>query len=800
MPDSKTRTLSLTAFALFCAACFGLAQAGAQQPVDKVEVKKTSEGNWQLLRNGQPYYINGAGCDGTFGELAAAGANSSRGWHFNESTRGLLDEAHEKGLALTVGIWLNHERHGMNYQDYDSVTKQIDTVMKAVRELKDHPAVLIWGIGNEMEGEGSNPAIWSHIEHLANLVKQEDPNHPVMTVIAEMGGRKIEAIHKLCPSVDIIGINSYGGAPSLPQRYEQLKGTKPYVVTEFGPVGTWEVPKNNIDAILEPLGHEKAAHYAKSYKAFKADTKNCLGSYAFLWGHKQEATATWFGMLLPNGKRTAAVDTMSEFWTGKKPSNSCPQIKSLTLEGSNEVDSNQVVKLKLDAFDPDNDPINVKWIVTGESTNYVTSGDFQEAPPSFEDAVVRADNSSAEVKMPESDGLYRIYAYVDDGEKNNGGAVANIPIRVQSSIETSPGAKAKLPFVVFDEPSSKLPFVPSGFMGSTDNIKLVQDSRDDPKQGANCIKVTYDRGDAWAGVVWQSPENDWGDQEGGFDLRGATKMTFWARSATGSEKVTFGVGLIGRDKPFFDTTKKEIVIDLTRQWKQYTIDLKDADLQRIKSGFFFSLAGQGKPITFYLDDLKFIGNGENKTNGTGVETPNRAPDALKASPGSNANLPFVVFDDPVAKLPFVPSGYMGSTENVKLALDSRDNPKQGTHCIKVTYDRSDDWAGVVWQSPANDWGDQEGGFDLSGAKKMTFWARSATGTEKITFGVGMIGRDKPFFDTTKKEIVIDLTPQWKQYTIDLKDADLQRIKSGFFFSLAGQGKPITFYLDDLKFQ
>ncbi len=534
MRIAKSPTFILTAAVALFAICSASQAILAQTTPIKVEVRKTNDGHWQLTRGDQPFYINGAGCDGTFGELAAVGANSARGWHFDETTRGLLDEAHQKGLALTVGIWLNHERHGMDYQDYDAVTKQIDTVMKAVRELKDHPAVLIWGVGNEMEGEGSNPAIWSHIEHLARLIKQEDPNHPVMTVIAEMGGRKIEAIHKLCPSVDIIGINSYGGAPSLPQRYEQLGGTKPYIVTEFGPVGTWEVPKNNIDAILEPLSHEKAAHYAKSYQAFKADTKNCLGSYAFLWGHKQEATATWFGMLLPNGKRTAAVDTMSEFWTGKKPPNLCPQIKSLTLDGSNEVDTNEVIKLKLDAFDPDNDPINVQWILTGESSNYVTGGDFQKEPPAYADAITSSDNSGAEIKMPDSGGLYRIYAFVDDGEKNNGGAVANIPIRVRGPIKMKPGPKVELPFVLFDEPGGNLPFIPSGFMGSTDSLKVVLDSQENPQKGAHCIKVTYDRADEWAGVVWQNPENDWGDKAGGFDLSGATKMTFWARSANGN--------------------------------------------------------------------------------------------------------------------------------------------------------------------------------------------------------------------------------------------------------------------------
>ena len=105
--------------------------------------------------------------------------------------------------------------------------------------------------------------------------------------------------------------------------------------------------------------------------------------------------------------------------------------------------------------------------------------------------------------------------------------------------------------------------------------------------------------------MWQSPENDWGDLPGGLNLTGAKRMSFWARGSAGGESITFGVGLIGRDKPHFDTAKKEIKVELTKEWKQYEIDLSDADCGRIKSGFFWSLAGQGRALKFYLDDLKF---------------------------------------------------------------------------------------------------------------------------------------------------------------------------------------------------
>ena len=572
-----------------------------------------NETGWQLLRDSEPYYINGAGGEGSLEMLSKFGGNSIRTWGVDDTQETLkrLDDAEKNGISVALGIWLEHERHGkMRYTEYDKVVEQIDLTIKHVRNLKHHPAILVWGIGNEMEGEGGNPAIWSHIEHLAQRVKAEDPNHPVMTVIAEIGGKKIEAIHKLCPSVDIIGINSYGGSSSIPERYKQLGGTKPYIVTEFGPIGTWEVPKNAIDAIDEPTSGAKAEMYRANVNAFTKDKEHCLGSYAFLWSDKQEGTATWFGMLLPDGKRTAAVDVMSEFWTGKKPENLCPVINSLTLEGSQRRKKDETVKVALTASDPENDKLNVRWVVTGEADSYITGGDKQAEPKELEGLFTSQDLSGATLKLPAEGGIYRIYAYVDDG---NGAATANVSIQVEGDLapiaEEVP--KAELPFIILDELGKQVteqgvPFyVPSGFMGSTDALKVVEDCKDDPKFGAHCTKVTYSKTDDWGGVVWQHPENDWGEKPGGFDLTGAKSMSFWAKGKAGGEVVKFGFGVIGKDQPYFDTAKKEVPVTLTNQWKEYVIDLEGKDLRRIKTGLFFSLAGQGEPVEFYLDRVSF---------------------------------------------------------------------------------------------------------------------------------------------------------------------------------------------------
>ena len=316
-----------------CCCCASALSAESLKPlIVKVEQQGTG---WQLTRDGQPYLIKGVGGDKQLDKLKAAGGNSIRTWSA-EKLEPILDEAHKLGLTVTVGLWLGHERHGFDYNNADQVASQAEAVRQTITQFKDHPAVLMWGLGNEMEGyaAGDNAAIWLAINNLAVMAKKLDPNHPTMTVVAEIGGQRVQNIHRLCPDIDVVGINSYGGGPSIPTRYREAGGTKPYVLTEFGPAGMWEVKKNDWGAAPEPTSTEKAASYRATYESnFLAAKDLCLGSYAFLWGQKQEATATWFGLLLPDGSRLEAVDTLTELWTGKPPVSPCPQIRGIQVRG-----------------------------------------------------------------------------------------------------------------------------------------------------------------------------------------------------------------------------------------------------------------------------------------------------------------------------------------------------------------------------------------------------------------------------------------------------------------------------------
>jgi hypothetical protein len=390
-----------------------------------------AERGWQLLRNGQPYSIRGVGAaDGSLKLLAQCGGNSIRTWG-TEGLQEKLDAAARLGLTVTAGIWLGHERHGFDYANAAKVAEQKEAVRRAVLSFRDHPALLIWALGNEMEGygRGDNARIWLAVNDLAAMAKQLDPHHPTMTVIAEIGGDRVQNIHRLCPDVDIVGINSYGGAASLGERYQKLGGTKPWVLTEFGPAAPWESSKTAWGASIERSSSEKAISYRRAYEGALREHDLCLGSYAFLWGHKQETTSTWFGMLLPGGTRTAAVDVMQELWSGRPPPNRCPKIRNLSLRGApDQVPIGKELIVSLDAIDPEGDPISVSWAVREEPQWYATGGDAEEPPAEVEGRITNRSSTGCRLVAPPKPGAYRVYVTVSDS--HGGCAVANIPFRV----------------------------------------------------------------------------------------------------------------------------------------------------------------------------------------------------------------------------------------------------------------------------------------------------------------------------------------------------------------------------------
>ena len=294
---------------------------------------KNSYGNFELQRNGKPYYIKGAGAKDHFDLLVKSGANSIRIWSTNNKE--LLDSAHKHNLTVTLGLHVRPERSGMDYDDEYAVKGQIEYLKNEVLKYKDHPALLVWGIGNEVDLRYSNFKVWETIEILAKFIKEVDPNHPTMTVIAGIDPSKAYYIKKYCPSVDILGLNVYGSIENAGANLRKYNWNKPYIVSEWGVNGPFEAKKTSWKAKVEPPNGLKAEQRLRRYQELiEKDKELCLGSYCFLWGQKQESTATWHGMFLSNGNPTEAVDVMQYCWTGEWPQSRAPSIKNISLENT----------------------------------------------------------------------------------------------------------------------------------------------------------------------------------------------------------------------------------------------------------------------------------------------------------------------------------------------------------------------------------------------------------------------------------------------------------------------------------
>lgn len=586
-------------WAFVATAGLGLAQAGAS--VVRVEQQ---DGRWRMLRDGAPYLAKGVGGGASKAIARDLGANSFRTWAVDRIERE-LDEAQALGMTVSVGFWLGHERHGFNYDDPESLARQEHAVRETVTKFRNHPAVLVWALGNEMEiGCSREESLWRHVDRLAQVCKELDPNHPTMTVIAEVWDSKVAAINRWCPSVDIVGINSYGGSGSVGTRWRKAGGTRPYMVTEFGPPGHWEMGKSETGAPEEWTSTRKGQWYADVYRTGVTEDAMALGSYVFHWGSKVEATPTWYGMFLKDGSRLAATEAMSQAWGGPKSANRCPVTSAVTVPKKTGWKAGDTVDVSVEVSDPDGDPLTLEWIVYGDAGQYDVGGEAQPEPPSYADAVKQGQGTPrAAIRLP-GGGVYRIYCFAHDGKGN--AAMANTAVRADGAAPAFRPAKAELPFAVYGD-GVPARYVASGYMGETKAISMDASCKESPYSGETCLRIEYSAPGGWGGVLWQSPPNDWGAKPGGFDLTGATTLVFYARGAKGGEKVSFQIGGLGKDQPYFDTAKGELKdVELKTEWTRYRIPLDGKDLSRIKTGFGWVVGGQGAPVVFHVDDIQFV--------------------------------------------------------------------------------------------------------------------------------------------------------------------------------------------------
>jgi hypothetical protein len=405
----------------------------------KVEIARTA-GGYQLLRGGEPYAVRGAGMViDDIERFAASGGNSIRTWNTaqnGQDTRALLDKAHAHGVTVALGLPMRPERHGFNYDDPDAVAAQLEFIRGEVLKYRDHPAVLAWVIGNELNHSYKNPRVYDAVNDVAAMISELDPYHPTTTATSGFKPDVNTEILSRAPALDFISFQMYGSIFRLPERLTDTGFDAPFMVTEWGTIGYWETQVTDWGAPVEVHSSDKADTFLRAYRDILAPLDGqLLGSYAFYWGQKQERTPTWFGMLTEDGNLTEAVDAMQYAWTGEWPENRAPRVTAMLLDGKVATANvrlmpGDTVEARIDVRDPDADPVRYRWELKHESTATSGGGDYEEPVTSLEGFLTDPGAAKTALTAP-APGKYRLFAYASDEQGRI--AHANIPFLVESN-------------------------------------------------------------------------------------------------------------------------------------------------------------------------------------------------------------------------------------------------------------------------------------------------------------------------------------------------------------------------------
>jgi len=386
-----------------------------------------SQGNWQLQVNGTAYEIRGltygppqAAADGYLRDLKSAGVNTIRTWGVDDTnTPTLLAKAAQQGLKVIVGHWLNQGADYVNDTTYKANVK--NEIVARVSALKGYQGVLLWDIGNEviltMQDFGLSAAAVEQrrvayaqfVNELAVAIHAADPNHPVTSTDAWTGAWSYYKTY--APALDLLAVNSYGAIGTIKQAWIDGGYTKPYIVTEAGPDGEWEV-SNDVNGVpAEPTDPQKKAQYAASWNAIKSHPGVALGATEFHYGLENDFGGVWLNTFT-GGWHRLGYYALKQAYTGQPSANTPPEITSMTVGSQTGVPAGGQFTVGVAAADPQGDPIRYNLMFSNKHITGNTGLDnvrfTQTGPGQFS------------VTAPQQMGVWKVYVYAYDGQGNVG--------------------------------------------------------------------------------------------------------------------------------------------------------------------------------------------------------------------------------------------------------------------------------------------------------------------------------------------------------------------------------------------
>ncbi|MEU8460950.1 discoidin domain-containing protein [Streptomyces sp. NPDC029003] len=480
-----SRMRSLVTAALLAGAVTALPAAPAQAAGSMVKVTG-GQGNWQLSVDGSPYTVKGvtwgpspADAARLLPDVKSLGANTIRTWGTDGTSRQLFDAAAANGVKVVAGFWLQPGGGPGSGGCTDYVTdtayknNMLAEFTKWVQTYRDHPGVLMWNVGNESvlglqncysgaELENQRNAYTTFVNDVAKAIHAIDANHPVTSTDAWVGAWTY--YKRNSPALDLYSVNSYKEVCGIKAAWEQGGYTKPYLVTETGPAGEWEVPNDANGVPLEPGDQAKADGYTNAWNCVSGHRGVALGATLFHYGTEYDFGGHWFN-LTPAGERRRSYYAVKRAYGGNTAGDNLPPtVRVPAVADSSAVPAGKEITVQAPATDPENDQLSyeVLW-----GSKYVDGGGALVSVPS-----VHLGGGTLKVTAPAKTGVWKLYVKVKDGRGNVGVE--------QRSVRVVPPPVAGTD-VALNRPTTASTYQNDGYGGCPCGPQLATDGRADTR-------------------------------------------------------------------------------------------------------------------------------------------------------------------------------------------------------------------------------------------------------------------------------------------------------------------------------
>lgn len=213
------------------------------------------------------------------------------------------------------------------------------------------------------------------------------------------------------PDLDLYSVNTYGGVCGVKQDWNAGGYTKPYLVTETGPAGEWEVANDANGIPAEPSDTQKQDGYTNAWNCIVGHPGVALGATMFSYGVENDFAGVWFNVLT-DGLRRLSYYAIKQAYTGQGSANTPPVINSVTISATAGVAAGSKFTVVAAASDPQGDPILYSLYL---SSKYIDGNGALVLA-----TATQTSSGSFTVTAPTPVGVYKVYVYATDAHGNVG--------------------------------------------------------------------------------------------------------------------------------------------------------------------------------------------------------------------------------------------------------------------------------------------------------------------------------------------------------------------------------------------